>query len=116
MMVAAHDAGPGVGHPDSVLDVGDAAVENPEMTVQHAAVQYLDHNLGGGAIEEPKSTRLVRAGERASRTARAGALDRPADLDLEPTQQAEVGRPRLACRAGGHLGGDRHPRVHLARP
>jgi len=98
-VVEAHAAGCGVGGAQPELDVGEDAVEEPEVAVDGAAVQHLDQQLGIGVIEEPQLAGGLRVGSCSRGAGEAVAvLVPPARFDAEPS--AVEAEPVRACGAG----------------
>ncbi len=65
--VGADLAGIGVGDPDLVFDVGGGGGEDPEILVEAAAVEHLDHHFPVVRAEEGENSRLRRRRRRAGR-------------------------------------------------
>src|SRR3954469_6316845 len=104
-----------VGHRDRIFDVGERPVEDPEVAVDGAAVEHLDHQLGVARREEPEGAAVAgeRRGVAGLELARRGVpvLDR----DQEPSAvQAELVRAG-AARCGEALGEDPGAVAVLAR-
>src|SRR5207247_7787004 len=89
-----------VGHSQRVLDVGERAKEDPEVTIQPAAVQDLDDQLDVAACEEPEVARICRQWNCLTEPALAIEIF-PAYVDLESlVVEAQRGRAGNACGIG----------------
>ena len=102
ILIGLLDARLEIGDRQRVLDVREAAVEHPEVTVDRPAVQHLDGQLEVRAREEPEAAGIGRQRHGLAR-ARAQARHRPFDLGLKAVAvETEAGRGRGATplRAG----------------